>query len=58
MITLHVFFTLILFVPGWYLMSWALDRVTHENQTAHTILNIILISGFVVGTESFLGSSF
>ena len=58
MITLHVFFTLILFVPGWYLLSWALDRVTQENQIAHTILNILFISVFVVGTESFLGSSF
>ena len=57
MITLHVFFTLIIFVPVWYLGNRALDLLVQSNQTAHTLLNILLISGFVVGTEFFLSAS-
>lgn len=57
MITLHVFFTLLIFVPVWYLGNRALDRVVKTNETAHTLLNILLISGFVVGTELFLSAS-
>lgn len=57
MITLHVFFTLLVFVPVWYLGNHALDRLIKSNQTAHTLLNILLISGFVVGTELFLNAS-
>lgn len=57
MITLHVFFTLIIFVPLWYLGNRALDHVVKSDETAHTLLNILLISSFVVGTEFFLGFS-
>jgi uncharacterized membrane protein YwzB len=57
MITLHVFFTLMVFVPVWFLGNQALDLVVQNNQAAQTILNIILISGFVLGTELFLSSS-
>jgi hypothetical protein len=57
MITLHVFFTLIIFVPVWVLGNRALDLVVHRHGTAHTLLNILLISGFVVGTEFFLSTS-
>ncbi len=57
MITLHVFFTLIVFVPLWYLGNRALDHVVKSNETAHTLLNILLISGFVAGTEFFLSAS-
>ena len=57
MITLHIFFTLVIFVPVWYLGNRALDHMIKSNQTAHTLLNILLISGFVVGTELFLSTS-
>ncbi len=57
MITLHVFFTLIIFVPVWYLGNRALDLMIKSNQTAHTLLNILLISSFVIGTELFLSTS-
>lgn len=57
MITLHLFFTLVIFVPVWYLGDRALDHLVKHNETAHTLLNILLISGFVAGTEFFLSTS-
>lgn len=57
MITLHIFFTLILFVPVWYLGNHALDLLFKNHGALHTVLNILLISGFVLGTELFLSAS-
>ncbi len=53
MITLHVFFTLIIFVPVWYVGNRALDLLIKSNETAHTLLNILLISGLWSGPSSF-----
>jgi len=57
MISLHIVFTLLVFVPVWFLGNQALDLVVQNNQAAHTVLNILLISGFVIGTELFLSAS-